>query len=129
VVAGLNAHAYGDEDKHQIAPGVERAKAEGIDVTGPAPPDSVFRWCIDGRYDVVLAMYHDQGHIAVKTWGFVGNCAMILGTPYIHLSVAHGTAFDIVGKGIANHEMMLTAMRQAASLGAGKGFYKDTAAA
>lgn len=129
VVAGLNAHAYGDEDKYQIAPGVEKAKAEGIDVTGPAPPDSVFRWCIDGRYDAVLCMFHDQGHIAVKTWGFVGNCAMILGTPYIHMSVAHGTAFDIVGKGIANHEMMLTSMRHAASLGSGKGFYKDTAAA
>ena len=129
VVAGLNAHAYGDEDKHQIAPGVEKAKAEGIDVTGPAPPDSVFRWCIDGQYDAVLCMFHDQGHIAVKTWGFVGNCAMILGTPHIHMSVAHGTAFDIVGKGIANHEMMLTSMRHAASLGSGKGFYKDAAAA
>ena len=129
VVAGLNAHAYGEEDKTQIAPGVERARAEGINVTGPASPDSVFRWCIDGEYDVVLAMYHDQGHIAVKTWGFVGNCAMILGTPYIHMSVAHGTAFDIVGKGIASHEMMLTAMRQAASLAAGKGFHKDAVAA
>ena len=93
VVAGLNAHAYGEEDKTQIAPGVERARAEGINVTGPAPPDSVFRWCIDGQYDVVLAMYHDQGHIAVKTWGFVGNCAMILGMPHIHMSVAHGNGF------------------------------------
>lgn len=129
VVAGLNAHAYGEEDKNQIAPGVERAKAEGINVTGPASPDSVFRWCIDGEYDVVLAMFHDQGHIAVKTWGFVGNCAMILGTPYIHMSVAHGTAFDIVGKGIASHEMMLTAMRQTASLASGKGFHKDAVAA
>lgn len=129
VVAGLNAHAYGDEDKHQIAPGVEKAKAEGIDATGPASPDSVFRWCIDGQYDVVLAMYHDQGHIAVKTWGFVGNCAMILGMPHLHMSVAHGTAFDIVGKGIASHEMMLTAMRQTASLASGKGFHKDAVAA
>ena len=124
VVAGANAHAYGDEDKYQIAPGVERARAEGIDVTGPSPPDSVFRWCIEGKYDVVLAMFHDQGHIAVKTWGFVGNCAMILGTPHIHMSVAHGTAFDIVGKGIASHEMMLEAMLQTASLAAGQGFHK-----
>ncbi|MGK2940997.1 MAG: PdxA family dehydrogenase [Immundisolibacter sp.] len=129
VVAGLNAHAYGEEDKTQIAPGVERAKAEGINVTGPSSPDSVFRWCIDGEYDVVLAMFHDQGHIAVKTWGFVGNCAMILGTPYIHMSVAHGTAFDIVGKGIASHEMILTAMRQAASLAGGHGFYREPAVA
>ncbi len=129
VVAGLNAHAYGEEDKTQIAPGVEQAKAEGINVTGPSSPDSVFRWCIDGEYDVVLAMFHDQGHIAVKTWGFVGNCAMILGTPYIHMSVAHGTAFDIVGKGIASHEMILTAMRQAASLAGGRGFYREPAVA
>lgn len=124
VVAGANAHAYGDEDKYQIAPGVERARAEGIDATGPSPPDSVFRWCVEDKYDVVLAMFHDQGHIAVKTWGFVGNCAMILGTPHIHMSVAHGTAFDIVGKGVASHEMMLEAMLQTASLSAGRGFYK-----
>ena len=122
VVAGLNAHAYGDEDKNEIAPGVEAARAEGIDVTGPSSPDSVFRWCIEGKYDGVLAMYHDQGHIAVKTWRFEGNCALILGMPGIHASIAHGTAFDIVGKNLASHEMMLEAMKQTASLGGGRGF-------
>jgi 4-hydroxythreonine-4-phosphate dehydrogenase len=121
-VAGLNPHAYGDEDENEIAPGVERARQTGINVTGPIAPDTVFRHCIDGQYDVVLAMFHDQGHIAIKTWGFVGNCALILGPPYLHMSVAHGTAYDIVGKGVANHEMMLTAMKMIGHLAEGKGF-------
>lgn len=121
-VSGFNAHAHGREDVEQISPAVQEAAAEGIDVSGPIAPDTVFRHCIDGRYDLVLAMYHDQGHIAVKTWGFVGNCAMILGLPYIHMSVGHGTAFDIVGQNVARHEMILSAMTEAASLAAGRGF-------
>ncbi len=122
VVAGLNPHAMGTEDHDSIAPGVEMARAEGIDVEGPVSPDTVFRQCVEGRYDIVLAMYHDQGHIAVKTWGFSGNCAIILGPSYLHVTVAHGTAYDIVGKGIADPAMMLSAMRTAASLVAGRGF-------
>ncbi|MCK9990585.1 MAG: 4-hydroxythreonine-4-phosphate dehydrogenase PdxA [Rugosibacter sp.] len=122
VVAGLNAHAMGREDKEQIAPAVEQARAEGIDATGPISPDTVFRQCIEGRYDIVLAMYHDQGHIAIKTWGFSGNSAIILGPPYTHLSVAHGTAFDIVGKNIADHTMMQSAIVTGAYLAAGRGF-------
>lgn len=119
-VAGLNAHAAGAEDREQIAPGVERARTAGVDAEGPLSPDTVFRRCIEKRYDVVLAMYHDQGHIAVKTWGFSGNCVVVLGLPYLHLSVAHGTAFDIAGKGVADHSMMLEAMLQAGRLcGAG----------
>ncbi len=121
-VSGLNAHAFGVEDEEEIQPGVERAKAIGIDAKGPIAPDSIFRHCIEGVYDAVLAMLHDQGHIAVKTWGFVGNCALIIGPPYLQMSVAHGTAFDIVGKGTAHHEMIQTAMIQTASLAAGKGF-------
>ncbi len=121
-VSGFNAHAKGREEADGIAPGVEEAAAAGIDVVGPISPDTVFRHCIDGRHEVVLAMYHDQGHIAVKTWGFVGNCAMILGLPYLHLSVGHGTAFDIVGQNLARHEMILSAMTEAASLAAGRGF-------
>lgn len=122
VVAGLNPHASGTEEEQEIAPGVARAQSMGIDVTGPEPPDSVFRQCIEGRYDVVLAMTHDQGHIAIKTWGFAGNCALILGPPYIHTTVAHGTAYDLVGTGRADHSMMLTAIKTAASLAAGTGF-------
>jgi len=122
VVAGLNPHASGAEEEQEIAPGVARAQSMGIDVTGPEPPDSVFRQCIEGRYDVVLAMTHDQGHIAIKTWGFAGNCALVLGLPYVHTTVAHGTAYDLVGTGRADYTMMLTAIKTAASLVAGKGF-------
>ncbi len=120
-VAGLNAHAAGVEDREQIAPGVELARAKGIGAEGPLSPDTVFRRCIEDRYDVVLAMYHDQGHIAVKTWGFSGNCVVVLGLPYLHLSVAHGTAFDIAGKGIADHSMILEAMVRAGQLCGGAG--------
>ena len=74
---------------------------------------------------MVLAMYHDQGHIAIKTWGFIGNYALVLGSPYVRRSVAHGTAYDIAGKGVARHEMILAAMTATASLTAGKGFPKD----
>jgi len=121
-VAGLNAHSDGIEDAEQIAPGVARARAAGIDATGPISPDTVFRRCIEQHYDVVLAMYHDQGHIAVKTWGFSGNCVVVLGLPYLHLSVAHGTAYDIAGKGVANHAMMLNAMKSAGAFCGGSGF-------
>jgi 4-hydroxythreonine-4-phosphate dehydrogenase len=122
VVAGLNPHAMGDEDRNEIAPGVARARAQGVNAEGPVSPDSVFRQCIEGRYDMVLAMCHDQGHIAVKTWGFSGNCAIILGPPYLHMSVAHGTAYDIVGTGRADPAMMVSAMRTAGYLAAGRGF-------
>ncbi len=121
-VSGFNCHAVGEEDTKEITPGVERALADGINVVGPVAPDTVFRRCVDGIYDVVLCMYHDQGHIALKTWKFDGNCATTLGTDYLSMSVAHGTAFDIVGKNIANHEMILNSMLQAASFSARKGF-------
>lgn len=122
VVAGFNPHASGEEERLALAPGVAFARAEGIDAEGPVSPDAVFRQCIEGRYDLVLAMYHDQGHIAIKTWGFSGNCVMVLGPPYLFFSVAHGTAYDIVGKGIADPTMMLSSIRTAAHLAAGKGF-------
>ncbi|MDD3798613.1 MAG: 4-hydroxythreonine-4-phosphate dehydrogenase PdxA [Novosphingobium sp.] len=125
VVAGLNPHAAGDEEREGIAPAVEQARAEGVDATGPESPDAVFRQCIEGRYDMVLAMYHDQGHIAVKTWGFSGNSVIMVGAPYIHVSVAHGTAYDIVGKGVADPAMMLNAMRLAGELASGRGFPDD----
>ena len=124
-VSGLNPHAHGPQEKQAIAPAVELAQSEGIDVTGPIAPDTVFRHCIEDRFDVVVAMCHDQGHIAIKTWGFVGNCALFLGAPYLFMSVGHGTAFDIVGKGIANHEMILSAILQGANLASGQGFLKE----
>lgn len=122
IVAGLNPHAQGEEDANRLTPAVKRAAAAGINVEGPASPDAVFRQCIEGKYDVVLAMYHDQGHIPIKTWGFSGNCAIVVGLPFLNMSVAHGTAYDIAGKGIADHTMMLSAMKMAGSLSSGAGF-------
>lgn len=121
-VSGLNPHADGVEDREEIAPGVEMAKAKGINVEGPISPDSIFRQCIDGAYDIVLAMYHDQGHIAIKTWGFSGNCVIMMGPPYLNMSVAHGTAYDITGTGKADHTMMKNTMILAGSLIGGSGF-------
>lgn len=122
VVAGFNPHAKGTEDSEEIAPGVAAARREGIDVTGPVSPDSVFRHCLEGHYDMVLAMYHDQGHIAIKTACFSGNVALFLGPPYPQVTVAHGTAYDIVGRGVADHSMVLNAILAAGSLAAGNAF-------
>lgn len=124
-MAGLNPHAYGEEEEKEIKPAMAEAEKEGIPVIGPVPPDSVFRQCIDRQYDIVIAHYHDQGHIAVKSWGFSGNCALILGTPFLSLSVAHGTAFDIAWQGKADSAMMRAAICTAASLANGKGFPKE----
>lgn len=122
-VAGLNPHCKGPEEKHEIAPAVQKAVAEGIDAAGPISADTIFRYCIEGRFDCVVALYHDQGHIPVKTWRFDGNSAIHLGAqPYISMSVAHGSAFDIAGKGIADPQSMTMTMKMAAMLGAGKGF-------
>ncbi len=124
-VAGLNPHAMGKEDTESLVPGVERAQARGVNAEGPLSPDAVFRQCVEGKYDAVLAMYHDQGHIAIKTWGFSGNCAVIVGPPWLSMTVAHGTAFDIAGKGAADHKMILNAMRMAGSMSAGAGFIDE----
>ena len=121
-VAGLNPHAHGPQEDNAITPAVEAAQAAGIDATGPISPDSVFRHCIEDKYDVVLAMCHDQGHIALKTWGFEGNCGGFIGMPYLFMTTGHGTAFDIAGKGIASHAMMLSALNQCAAFAAGNGF-------
>ena len=123
-VAGLNPHAYGREEDEAIAPAIAMARAEGIDVVGPISPDSVFRQCIEGRYDVVIAMYHDQGHIAIKTWGFSGNSVVMVGPPYVHTTVAHGVAYEIAGSGRADHQMILNAILNAAYLSSGRGFYQ-----
>jgi 4-hydroxy-L-threonine phosphate dehydrogenase PdxA len=121
-VAGINPHAYGDEERQEIGPAIESARALGIDTQGPISPDSLFRLCSEGAYDCVIAHYHDQGHIAVKTWRFDGNCAVVLGEPFLRVTVAHGTAFDIAGRGIADHRSMAAAMTTAAMLAAGQGF-------
>jgi 4-hydroxythreonine-4-phosphate dehydrogenase len=114
-VAGLNPHSgeaglFGREEIEKIAPAVEQAIAEGLQVTGPVPPDTVFLKAYRGVYDIVVAMYHDQGHIPMKMIAFDSGVNVTLGLPIIRTSVDHGTAFDIAGKGIANEESMLYAV-------------------
>ncbi|MFD1676546.1 4-hydroxythreonine-4-phosphate dehydrogenase PdxA [Alicyclobacillus fodiniaquatilis] len=118
-VAGLNPHAgegglFGDEEAQELIPAIEQARAEGYQVTGPLPPDSVFSRAASGEFDVVIAMYHDQGHIAIKMLGFDTGINVTLGLPILRTSVDHGTAFDIAGKGIARDQSMIAAMMVAA---------------
>ena len=117
-VAGVNPHAgeggkFGDEER-TIARGVELAQAKGLSVSGPHPPDTVFLSAANGRYDVVLAMYHDQGLIPVKTTAFEQSVNVTIGLPYLRVSVDHGTAFDIAGKGVADAAPMRYAIEWAA---------------
>ena len=125
-VAALNPHAsdgglIGDEEELQIAPAVQAAQERGILAEGPVPADTVFNQAIDGVFDVVLAMYHDQGHIAIKVHNWEKSISVNLGLPFIRTSVDHGTAFDIAGKGIADHQSMLEAIRVAVDLAGGQG--------
>ena len=124
--AALNPHAsdgglLGREEAEEIAPAVAEARERGINVEGPVPADIVFHQGIQGRYDAVLAMYHDQGHIPVKVYGFEDSITANLGLPFIRTSVDHGTAFDIAGKGVASHVSMLEALRLAVGLANGDG--------
>ncbi len=121
-VAGLNPHAMGSEDKFRIAPAVERERIAGRLVEGPISPDSIFRRAMEGQYDVVVSMYHDQGQIALKTAAFEGACTIYIGLDYVHLTVPHGSAMEIAGMGIAQHASMTSAMKMAESLCKGNGF-------
>ena len=120
-VAALNPHAsdgglLGDEEFEQIVPAVERAKQLGIDVSGPIPADTVFNQNIDGKYDVCVAMYHDQGHIPIKVHDWKLSVSVNLGLPFVRTSVDHGTAFDIAGEGVADHVSMLESIKVAVSV-------------
>ena len=122
-VAGLNPHAgegglFGEEESREIAPAVAEARERGYDVVGPLPPDSVFLEPL--RFDAVVAMYHDQGHIPVKVRDFHGGVNVTLGLPIVRTSVDHGTAFDLAGTGRANPASLLAAVRLAARLAAGR---------
>ena len=125
-VAALNPHGsdgglLGDEEKEEIAPAVADAQKQGIDAVGPIPADIVFHQAIQGKYDVVLCMFHDQGHIPVKVYGFEESITANLGLPFVRTSVDHGTAFDIAGKGVADHLSMLESIRLAVALAKGNG--------
>jgi 4-hydroxythreonine-4-phosphate dehydrogenase len=117
-IAALNPHGgehgmFGNEEIDEIAPGVELARKDGVDAYGPVPGDAVFHQCLQGRWDAVLSLHHDQGHIAAKTLDFERTIAITVGLPFIRASVDHGTAFDIAGKGIANAEGMAESIRLA----------------
>jgi 4-phospho-D-threonate 3-dehydrogenase / 4-phospho-D-erythronate 3-dehydrogenase len=118
-LAGLNPHAgeggmFGREEIEILEPALERAREQGLEVTGPEPPDTVFFRASRGDFDAVLALYHDQGFIPVKLLGAENGLTVLLGLPYLRVSPAHGTAFDIAGKGVARPENLLAALRQAA---------------
>ena len=125
-VAALNPHGgdnglLGREEIEEIEPAVRQACTEGILVEGPLPADSVFLRGAAGDFDAVLALYHDQGHIAVKMLDFHGSVSVNLGLPFVRTSVDHGTAYDIAGKGIAEAMSMGAAIRTAALLAGGRG--------
>jgi len=120
-VAGLNPHAsengrFGDEENRIITPAIEAAKSHGIDARGPFPGDTVFNAALAGRYDLVVAMYHDQGLIPVKLLAFDEAVNVTLGLPVVRTSPDHGTAFDIVGKNKADPGSMKAAIRLAVKL-------------
>ncbi len=122
-VCGLNPHAgenglFGEEDREVIAPAIEAARSKGIQASGPHAADTVFLQAFRGAYDLIVAMYHDQGHIPMKLMDFEGTVNITLGLPIIRTSVDHGTAFDIAGKNMADPRSMKQAMRMAAKMAA-----------
>jgi 4-hydroxythreonine-4-phosphate dehydrogenase len=123
-VAALNPHAgdgglFGDEETKILMPAVQRAKQAGIHVTGPLPSDTLFVQAQRGQFDGIVAMYHDQGHIALKLLTGLAAVNVTLGLPIVRTSVAHGTAYDIAGKGRADHRSLLEAAKVAALLVSG----------
>jgi 4-hydroxythreonine-4-phosphate dehydrogenase len=121
-VAGLNPHAgenglFGDEEINEIRPAVELAKAEGLQVEGPFPPDTLFYLAVRRKkYDAIVCMYHDQGHVPLKLLDFEGGVNIALGLPIVRTSVDHGTAFDIAGTGVASTVSLIRAIEFAAKL-------------
>lgn len=120
-VAGVNPHAgehglFGDEEIKIVTPAIEHMRAKGIDAIGPCPPDTVFLQAHEGKFDMVVAMYHDQGHIPLKLLGFHDGVNIAAGLPFIRTSADHGTAFDIAWKGIAKPDSMIESIRLAAQL-------------
>jgi 4-hydroxythreonine-4-phosphate dehydrogenase len=117
-VAGLNPHAgdgglFGREEIEILQPAIAVAQARGWDVRGPVGADSIFHQALHGRYDAVISLYHDQGHIAAKTYDFNRTVSVTTGLPIIRTSVDHGTAFDIAGQGVADPTNMIEAIKVA----------------
>jgi 4-hydroxythreonine-4-phosphate dehydrogenase len=121
-VSALNPHAgegglFGREEIEEIEPAITEARAAGVDAIGPVPADTVFYKTKQGMYDLTIALYHDQGLGAVKLLGFGDVVTLLVGLPFIRTSTGHGTAFDIAGKGSADHKNLLEAIKVAADLG------------
>ncbi|HEY3288821.1 MAG TPA: 4-hydroxythreonine-4-phosphate dehydrogenase PdxA [Anaerolineae bacterium] len=124
-VAGLNPHAgesglFGQQEETAIMPAIEAARSRGLNVSDPQPPDTVFLRTVKGEFDIVVAMYHDQGHIPMKLLAFDDGVNVSMGLPIIRTSVDHGTAFDIAGKGIAREDSLLAAIRVAVQMSAAR---------
>ncbi|MDR3438378.1 4-hydroxythreonine-4-phosphate dehydrogenase PdxA [Telmatospirillum sp.] len=120
-VAGLNPHCgegglYGTEDDEFVVPAIKQARDEGLDVTGPIPGDVVFQQAIDGKYDLVVAQFHDQGHIPAKLIGKHDTINITAGLPILRTSVDHGTAFDIAWRGVADPRNMISAIAMARTM-------------
>jgi 4-phospho-D-threonate 3-dehydrogenase / 4-phospho-D-erythronate 3-dehydrogenase len=120
-VAGLNPHAsegglFGDQEERAILPAIIAARARDMDVSDPQPPDTVFLRAVQGHYDIVVAMYHDQGHIPMKLLAFDSGVNVSVGLPIVRTSVDHGTAFDIAGSGKAHADSMIEAIRVAVQM-------------
>lgn len=125
-VAALNPHAgeggiFGDDEARLVAPAVAALVSEGVDACGPLPADTLFVRASQGAFDGIVALYHDQGHIPIKLLGMHRAVNVTLGLPIVRTSVAHGTAFDIVGRGLADPASMLAAIDAALRLVAAKG--------
>lgn len=121
-LAALNPHGgehglFGDEESRELLPAMEEARKLGCRVEGPVAADSVFHFAKEGKYDAVLSLYHDQGHIAAKTLDFERTISLTLGLPFLRTSVDHGTAFDIAWQGVASAVSMVEAIRLAAQYG------------
>ncbi len=124
-VAGLNPHAgeggkMGQQEITMISPLLDRLRAEGLDLAGPLPADTMFHAAARARYDAAVAMYHDQALIPIKTIDFAGGVNITLGLPFVRTSPDHGTAFDIAGRGIADPASMIAAIRMAARMAAAR---------
>ena len=124
-ISGLNPHAgegglFGREEIDEVIPAVEECRSRGINVVGPLPADTVFHRANQGEFSLVLALFHDQGLMAVKLLGFGHAVTLLAGIPLVRTSTGHGTAFDIAGKNIADHTNLYKAMLLAAQLGAKK---------
>ncbi len=129
-VAGLNPHAgekglFGDEEERLIAPAIYLGKQQGLNVSGPFPPDTVYLKAASGEFDAVVAMYHDQGLIPFKLLHFADGVNVTLGLPIVRTSVDHGTAYDIAGKGLAQYTSLAEAVHLAATISTNRATFDD----